>query len=258
MQGIRRCSGAADLPHLAFRPGTVCENAAVIRAVLIDAGGVMVLPHHERVTGALRDLGIDVGADAAARAHYLGVAAIDRDPPGRAAAYLEAFVTSIGVRPADRAKAVRELQLLWSGPAIDLWSQVIYGTAEGLRTLAQRGHRLGVISNAVTSCVRSVRELASRSKWLPIPLSSATQSQRPRSSTLRWTSWGSGHRKRSTSETASGPMSRVRNPSVSRHSISIHCGCVNRGSTRTWPHCWRPQTSWTEDGAVIAEVAAAP
>jgi FMN phosphatase YigB (HAD superfamily) len=120
----------------------------VIRAVLIDAGGVMVLPHHERVTGVLRDLEIDVGADAAARAHYLGVAAIDRDPPGRAAAYLEAFATGIGVRPLDRAKAVRELQVLWSGPAIDLWSQVLDGTAEGLRTLAQRGHRLGVISNA--------------------------------------------------------------------------------------------------------------
>lgn len=117
-------------------------------AVLIDVGGVMMLPHHESVAKALRDLEIDVVAETTARAHYLGVAAIDRDPPNRGAGFLEAFATGIGVRPEDKSKAIDELQLLWARPAIDLWRQVIDGTAEGLRTLAQRGHRLGVISNA--------------------------------------------------------------------------------------------------------------
>jgi FMN phosphatase YigB (HAD superfamily) len=125
--------------------------------VLIDVGGVMLLPHHARITRALRGLEMDVSADATARAHYVGMAAIDRDPPGRAVGYFEAFVTSIGVPSSDRSRAVHELQALWAGPAIDLWSHVIDGTGKGLRTLARCGHRLGVISNADGSVEEQLR-----------------------------------------------------------------------------------------------------
>jgi FMN phosphatase YigB (HAD superfamily) len=108
----------------------------------------MLLPHHARIVRALRDLETDVTADTAARAHYVGVAAIDQDPSARDVGYFEAFATSIGIEPADKSRAVHELQALWSGPALDLWSHVVDGTSEGLRTLDRHGHRLGVISNA--------------------------------------------------------------------------------------------------------------
>jgi putative hydrolase of the HAD superfamily len=107
----------------------------------------MVLPHHEEVAMALRDVEVDVRAVTTTRAHYLGVAAIDRNPSDRTLGYFDAFATAIGIRPEDKSKAIDALQFLWSGSGIDLWRQVIDGTAEGLRALA-RGHRLGVISNA--------------------------------------------------------------------------------------------------------------
>jgi hypothetical protein len=107
----------------------------------------MVLPHHEEVAMALLDVEVDVRAVTTTRAHHLGVAAIDRNPSDRTFGHFDAFATAIGIRPEDKSKAIEALQLLWSGSAIDLWRQVIDGTAEGLRALA-RGHRLGVIRNA--------------------------------------------------------------------------------------------------------------
>ena len=47
-----------------------------IEAVLVDVGGVLVLPDHDRMAGAFERAGVHVDRDRLDRAHYAGVAAL--------------------------------------------------------------------------------------------------------------------------------------------------------------------------------------
>ena len=47
-----------------------------IEAVLVDVGGVLVLPDHDRMVGAFERAGVRVDRDRLDRAHYAGVAAL--------------------------------------------------------------------------------------------------------------------------------------------------------------------------------------
>jgi putative hydrolase of the HAD superfamily len=116
--------------------------------VLLDVGGVLLLPDHRLVGLALSPFGVSVSAADTSRAHYAGVAAIDREPPATKAKYLPAFAVAIGVSRKDLQPAVIELERLSARPSVELWSQRIEGASEGLRSLARAGHRVGVISNS--------------------------------------------------------------------------------------------------------------
>ena len=47
-----------------------------IEAVLVDVGGVLVLPDHDRMAGAFERAGVHVDRDRLDRSHYAGVAAL--------------------------------------------------------------------------------------------------------------------------------------------------------------------------------------
>lgn len=121
-----------------------------VSAVILDVGGVLLVPHREPVTRALTDAQIDVGSFDAELAHARGIAAID-GPASRGdfkPGYLFAFVDSIGVRSGDRDRAVETLMQLWTRPAIDIWRHVIRGSAEGMRMLAEQNIPIALVSNA--------------------------------------------------------------------------------------------------------------
>ncbi len=98
-------------------------------AVLLDAGGVIVLPHRELVARALARVGVGIDPAAVPRAHYRAVRQLDTDESARALpdAYLQALCSWLAVPAPDRAPAVRALseledrrssgQILWSEPA---------------------------------------------------------------------------------------------------------------------------------------------
>jgi putative hydrolase of the HAD superfamily len=121
----------------------------MIEAVLLDVGGVLVLPEAALLVEALDRAGIPGVTPAdLARGHYAGVAAMDRsalskgltaDWPG----YRRALVASLGV--ADREMA---MQVLATAYATVPWTTIIRGAIDGLRGLAGTGVALGIVSNS--------------------------------------------------------------------------------------------------------------
>ena len=117
-------------------------------AVILDVGGVLLVPHAETVSAAL---GVPLDAERAERAHYVGVRALDDSPPDRKdeyRAYREAYAGALGLADRRLPEAMRLIDTLWSGPTIDLWRQPVRGSVDGLRKLAASGLKLGIVSNA--------------------------------------------------------------------------------------------------------------
>ncbi len=119
----------------------------MLRGALLDVGGVFLVPD-----------GAVVGAALAARsirfepyfqdAHFAGVAAVDEigDPGQDEGRYLRGYVRALGVD--DEAAAVAALVPVWESPSIGLWRHVLRDSVAGLRSLAERGLRLGIVSNS--------------------------------------------------------------------------------------------------------------
>ena len=120
-------------------------------AVILDVGGVLLVPHFESVRVAFEPFGLALDADAAERAHYFGVRALDaadEDPHAERLAYLVGYADAAGVPGEQREDALERMRNVWRGPTIDLWRQHVRGSVDGLRQLSERGVRLGIVSNA--------------------------------------------------------------------------------------------------------------
>jgi putative hydrolase of the HAD superfamily len=113
----------------------------VAKAILLDVGGVLLVPHPEPIERALGQAGITAHLTErdTLRAHYVGVRALDES-----ASYVDAFMASLGLPD----EAVEALKPVWKLPAIELWRLLVPGALEGLRRLAQTGRKLAVISNS--------------------------------------------------------------------------------------------------------------
>ena len=142
---------ATDAAAKRHHHGGSAASLATMDAVILDVGGVLLVPHFESVAVAFEPIGIDFDADTAEWAHYAGIRAMDTagdDEREARAAYLVGYADAAGV-PAERRESVlHRMRKVWSGPTINLWRQQVRGSVEGLRRLAQRGLRLGIVSNA--------------------------------------------------------------------------------------------------------------
>jgi len=121
-------------------------------AVLLDAGGVFLLPEHRRIRAAFAGAEWEPPPDAFDRAHYLAAASFtteadaEGDWVGCWRMFLETYVEACGV-PSDHRPGVHDhLDNLFADAA--LWNQPIPGCREGLEALASTGVKLGVVSNA--------------------------------------------------------------------------------------------------------------
>jgi putative hydrolase of the HAD superfamily len=124
---------------------------ATMDAVILDVGGVLLVPHFELVSVAFEPFGIELDAEAAERAHYFGIRAMDTaedDEREARRAYLVGYAIAAGIPDDQRHIAIERMRLIWGGPTIDLWRQHVRGSVDGLRRLADRGLRLAVVSNA--------------------------------------------------------------------------------------------------------------
>jgi putative hydrolase of the HAD superfamily len=134
-------------------PSPVLQRGDV-DAVLLDLGGVFYLPDHERMSGALRTLGVIVDPDDLDRAHYAGIAALGDQPTighhgdGTSLwrAYNRAYASVCGV-PDDRLDEGTATLLAEFGRG-DVWIRQIPGAREALQVLADLGLGLAVVSNA--------------------------------------------------------------------------------------------------------------
>ncbi len=123
-----------------------------IDAVVLDAGGVLVLPIHARVRASLAS--IDVAHhehdDAFRLAHYEGMRGYDRssDEPEVWGDYVTAYVRALGVADDHHDVAGRALADVFNSPTNDLWIWVIEETLAALRRLEAAGVPMAVVSNA--------------------------------------------------------------------------------------------------------------
>ncbi|GIU88052.1 MAG: hypothetical protein KatS3mg009_2567 [Acidimicrobiia bacterium] len=132
------------------------------KAVLLDVGGVFLLPAHEPIRAAFARAGVQPAIDDLDRAHYVGAARLGThldlgdgfDVHWRR--YLDAFVTECGVP--DELREEVHLHLDSEYATIALWSRVVPVRVEGLRALADTGVRLGVVSNADGTIETQLRE----------------------------------------------------------------------------------------------------
>jgi putative hydrolase of the HAD superfamily len=99
-----------------------------VDAVLFDMGGVFVLPQPPLAATALRVAGLHQLADAPDeahhRAHYVAMRAHDEDRPDDADIgrhYLEAYLRSLGVEPAELDTVLAAIDADWERPSDERW-----------------------------------------------------------------------------------------------------------------------------------------
>jgi putative hydrolase of the HAD superfamily len=120
--------------------------------VLLDAGGVFVLPDSERILAAFTRAECCVPREVLADAHYRAATRfgthLDVETYWTEAwlDYLRAYVDECGVPQDRREEAHRHLDSEFADAA--LWIEPVPGIREGLQALAGTGVRLGIVSNA--------------------------------------------------------------------------------------------------------------
>ena len=137
----------------------ILRSMGAVDAVLVDAGGVLVLPDRGAVSAALGPGSWDHVPEVLDRAHYRAVAAVDNARPDSdrsifptyIAAYLEALEVSRGRRDlVDALAAIFDV-------GTPSWTTVISESAMALRTIAL-SHRVVVVSNSQGWMERHLRD----------------------------------------------------------------------------------------------------
>ena len=134
-------------------------------AVLLDSGGIFLVPEHHRIVGACERAEPPFTPDAAVidRAHYVGAATftvdldVAADWNGSWAQFMGAYVEACGAPLDQRDEIRRHLDSEFADAA--LWLRELDGARAGLRALADAGVRLGVVSNADGLMAQRLREL---------------------------------------------------------------------------------------------------
>ena len=121
-------------------------------AVLLDAGGVFVLPDPDRILGAFSRAGCSVGREVLTDAHYRAAVRFGTDIDVEAnwseawLDYLQTYVAECGVPPDWREEAHVHIDSEFADAG--LWVEPVPTCREGLQALADTGVRLGIVSNA--------------------------------------------------------------------------------------------------------------
>lgn len=121
-------------------------------AVLLDAGGVLVLPERDRILGAFDRAGWRPSPAALGPAHYRAAHGfgVEADAEGDWVAcwerYLRDYVVACGAPESERDEIHTHLDSEFADAA--LWCEPVPGVVDDLRALAATGVRLGVVSNA--------------------------------------------------------------------------------------------------------------
>jgi putative hydrolase of the HAD superfamily len=134
-------------------------------AVLLDSGGVFLLPTHDRILGAFARAEADYApaVELIDRAHYVAATRFHVDLDVEAQwretwqDFLGGYVEACGTPVELREEIHVHLDSEFADAA--LWMRPIVGAVDGLRALAATGVRLGIISNADGLMAERLREL---------------------------------------------------------------------------------------------------
>jgi putative hydrolase of the HAD superfamily len=121
-------------------------------AVLLDVGGIFLLPDRTRILGAFTRAECEVTAARVDAAHYPAAAQftvdldVESDWAGAWRRYLDAYITACDIPDDCREVAHEHLDSEFADAA--LWSQPIEGAKDALAAIAATGARIGIVSNA--------------------------------------------------------------------------------------------------------------
>lgn len=135
--------------------------AARIDAIVLDVGGVFLVPHQEPVGAALAPHGLTIDEAQIDRAHYLGVGALDacNGPDQVHTCYLSAFASTLGIAADHVERATTVLSELWAQPTLGRWRRLVPGSTEALRHLVASGHTVAILSNSDGTVEQQLLEL---------------------------------------------------------------------------------------------------
>jgi putative hydrolase of the HAD superfamily len=134
----------------------------VISAILLDAGGVLVLPQPDVMLPPLRAAGILPDLATLERAHYRAMSLLDipgTPDPGQDTwwhSYLLDYVTECGIGVAEREAVAARMSREIRGFG---WTHVPEGARDGLRAIAALGIPMGIVSNSNGSVQDDLRRL---------------------------------------------------------------------------------------------------
>lgn len=115
-----------------------------VETILLDAGGVLLLPDPAVLSRLVEPYGVSLGAEAARRAHYECMAELDRMDRLDWPAVDRFLLRSLGVAEERLEEAVARLEEVY---LVEPWVP-IPEAAEALVRLERAGFRLGIVSNA--------------------------------------------------------------------------------------------------------------
>lgn len=131
--------------------------------VLLDVGGVFLLPNPLHLASAFTRAGFEVPAPVMLEAHYEAAIAFtepfDEEFPSRAfwTEYCTTYTAACGVPDVSRAEVVDHMMNLVTTSMV--WTHVIDGAKEGLEELLDTGVAVGVVSNADGTIAEDLRSL---------------------------------------------------------------------------------------------------
>jgi len=135
------------------------------KAILLDVGGVFLLPSHSHIRSALSQVNHTVTEDEAIdRAHYQAVRVFPMDLEGDEfmgpmwTNYLRVYASSLIVPEELMDEAIGHLRNEYVTGW--LWSHLIAGSVDGLRALVATGVPIGVVSNSDGTIEARLREMA--------------------------------------------------------------------------------------------------
>jgi putative hydrolase of the HAD superfamily len=124
-----------------------------VDAVLLDAGGVLVLPHPDRVLPQLADLGLHPEPAALVRAHYRAVAAMDASGGEHVEVYRRAYLAECGADPGQVEAGAATLR--FSGG----WNLPVPGALDLLRRLVASDRGVAIVSNSDGTAAATLAEI---------------------------------------------------------------------------------------------------
>ncbi len=123
-----------------------------VEAVLLDAGGVLLVPDPDAVRLALATFGLDPDDEACARAHYLSMGEVDRLGAADWPLVDRVYARALDVPEGDIDAAVPLIEDVYlNRPFVP-----VAGAAEALRDLQAAGLALAVVSNATGTIEREL------------------------------------------------------------------------------------------------------
>jgi putative hydrolase of the HAD superfamily len=123
----------------------------VRKALILDVGGVLLVPNPDLVGHALREAKVDFDDDRLAAAHYYAIYHLDDDEVpllDRPSAYDIGYLSYLGLKDYEFDPALAAFAELGKIPTIESWTSLVRGASEALAGFCSMGTRVAIVSNS--------------------------------------------------------------------------------------------------------------